>query len=880
MNFDLGTKIARPNFSITHTLSGFRFGYKWSFLLMTLFLAFSFRAALIDIPNQIRGESFIAFDELIPIFDMQSQYLDQFTQGYSPLTNTNEIRIRYSAMSTWTRYYPIITLSLIIVNAISFLIFVYTSKRIIDLFFTYARISRSSKLLLATVVNFPIFIILLYNKVTHYYTLILGAALFALAIELTLELLFAKKFRDGGLLVLFLLVLLNPAVHYHLLFYVFAAFVIALAIIINIVFRQQRLKDSLISLTKLIVICVLSAVLYSMFLFSNNSAYTADNLNSLAAVNVSLIDNSSTTLDHVLSLDMYSPLDNYLYQQYLPAQARVANMGILLISILALFMLLVPAIRKRLGIIDTKLAKVIVLVLFLALAMSIYFAVGLTFEGSVYSLLVNNIASPFFNTPIGKLVLTIGQTFVQVIRFPHRFQFIYLVALSLLASITAACVYIIAGKVITRFYSRRQFIRLSIIIAAVGYMTLPFMGTNLFSTMIGSGNWNGAFDPIELSQYRQIRDIIPKDGKVFYAPYLEFNKFVNDGDDIPHRFIDKFWLYLFNHDSSYYGLGGDVKNKLNAFLFYRAALFEDSWWLKVLRDQDFKYLVMIKNATSETFDSDNSVEASIVSNSSLRKLYESDNFILYTFEEPAEAEQLNIMLDWPNYIKLMNENSPLNRQKFEYPFNKIGSQLSGQQILTDDSNNLKYMVEAFEVPKSVSHVSGTELTFRKDVYSASYYQASVLSMLSILDNDIANNKIGIPFPSVMMKSLHQYAGSTKPFATEITIQANNRCSLIFSGSYTDNKVKFTLRKNGNTLAEAEHELKSATDKNDIQFTKLELPELESGKYTLLFDKLDSSPLLVNYVLCSNPEYQNNLKLTKQDNYTLSNGKILSIFKKE
>lgn len=848
--------------------------YTLIFVVFSLFMLFTFRGTVDEIPQLIGGERFIAFDELIPIFDLKTQFSDQIINGFSPLTNTNEIRVRYSALTTWTRYSPIILFSLIFVNAISYLIFVHSSKRILDLALKKKQFTDSEKKLIAAVAMFPLFIILLYAKITHYYTLIFGLALFYWSLVETLSLFLEKNINKKRLVLLTLVVLLNPAVHYHVLYYLFGG-IFWLSLAIRYFVLKLSRNDFQRKTLALAAVFIISLAGYGLFLFSLDNVYTDDNLNSVAPVNLSVIRNASPSLQHILSLDMYSPIDNFYYQQYLPPVANLHNSVLLFISFapFVLFPIYRQVVGRNLKV--TEPYKYIYLLNLFVSLLCIYMALGLNSEVTVYSLISNNANSGVFNNAFGSLFMKFAETFVQVIRFPHRFQLVYLCSLAINLTLSIAMLYLLLKKVNNQVtLSKYTVIGVKVFLSCF-VMFLPLINPAVAQTFV-SGNWNGLFEPFKIEGAKEIRNLVKDNEKVFYAPYLEFNNYITEEGD-KHKFIDKFWLYLVNKPGSYYGLGGDLINKLNAFLFYRATLYEDKWWVKLLQDAGFKYFVLIKNTQSNLFDTDRSIDRIVKDNTEIKKIYESENFVLYELEKINPENELVTVLNWPTFIKLMNENSVVNKRKFNYQFNVIGQKLDNKSIMTDDPEGAKYYYEVIENPGNISTISASKLTFLNDVYPASSFLASTLSPFSILNEEENFNKIGMAFPSVILKGNAQFTAIKGKFKTNISLNIKKECTLLINSVASKNQIKLTLKKDNKFVADDILNIEGSKDR-DSKFTKTDI-KITPGKYDLEFDKQDDGAFVLNYVLCSDDEYQKNLKLENKTTITLSNGEVIRIYQK-
>jgi len=594
----------------------------------------------------------------------------------------------------------------------------------------------------------------------------------------------------------------------------------------------------------------------------------------VAPVTYSSLAGASPSLKNILSFDIYSPIDNYIYQNYLPPTSNILNVFYILLGLVPLILLAVARIRK----IKIKLRNQYVYYLMLTIAFgSIYFAIGLNSKYSVYSIISDHLTGRFFTSTVGNLVLEVAHLLVQIIRFPHRFELIYMQTVILLAALGLASLYYLFSKVNIKTKAIRYYFY---IIISLVIIIIPFLNGTLFSTIISSGNWDGAFQPISISGGNDIHNIIGTD-KVFYAPYLELNKYIVDNQNIKHRFIDKFWIYYFNNPSSYYGLGGASVNKFDGFEFYRATLYESNWWIKILKDQGYKYLLNIKNTQSNNFDVKNLIDKEISTNTNLRKVFENNSFVLYRIDSSTAKSTDLIVTDWNNYIKLMNENSKLNADRFDYLPDIVdrGGNLAGENVLTDDPDNVHLYYEAIENPQSAFNIPISDLTFNQNLFSAANYQNNVLSFFNLLSTKSQFNKVGMQFPSVLLKGNGSYVGYNLSQKIKFEFNVTAKCSLYLNSINSQNNLAISLYHNNSLINTQGLSLTGNINNSSVKYTKLAFSNLNPGKYQIEINKQDNNPFVLNYFLCSNDNYQANLKLNLINKLMLSNGQILELFKK-
>ena len=140
-------------------------------IYLGLFL-FIFRDVIVSIPAIWRGEVVINGDELVPFFNPQSQLIDQAAGKFNQLTNGYEFRVRYSFLTTWMRYYKVLPLAILLVIPSVVFVGYWAVARFLSKVFTQFDARHIYILTAAPVLM--IFMIMIYSKITHFYTLVLG----------------------------------------------------------------------------------------------------------------------------------------------------------------------------------------------------------------------------------------------------------------------------------------------------------------------------------------------------------------------------------------------------------------------------------------------------------------------------------------------------------------------------------------------------------------------------------------------------------------------------------------------------------------------------------------------------------------------------------
>ena len=174
---------------------------------------------LLAIPDIISGKRVIVGDELVPYFNPRSQLLEQAQGKFNELTNGYEFRVRYAFLTTWLRHYMVLPFALLLV-----LPTIVSSAYITTAWFM-RRSFLSPPTRCTSQPRHPtavIYMIMIYAKVTHFYTLVLGLCLMTISAFLMMDALLFRETRWGRRMIAACLVtLLNPAVHYLVLFALF-----------------------------------------------------------------------------------------------------------------------------------------------------------------------------------------------------------------------------------------------------------------------------------------------------------------------------------------------------------------------------------------------------------------------------------------------------------------------------------------------------------------------------------------------------------------------------------------------------------------------------------------------------------------------------------
>lgn len=428
-----------------------------------------FREVLAAIPSVLRGQAVIAGDELVPFFNVHTQLLDQAAGEFNELVNGYEFRVRYAFLTTWLRYYKVLPFAILLVIPSLFWATYLTVSRFMDKVFTSLS---SQAIYLATF--FPvslIYLIMVYSKVTHFYTLILGLVLMTIsALWMLYALLFAGRKWKRYMVISSLATLFNPAIHYLILFSLFFAITLVTLLVGEIGhwvrtggrLRARALPGRIRTLvlqggrvkrlwawyrrldTTTMGRAIIGFAMYGLITLGPYALFVkyvalagVSNLTDTVPGDFYFIQDASVSWLHMLSWDLAGITDKILFGDYL---AKVPRYPDAVYTLLIFVPLAVPYVRRRLF--PTRPHRQLLGVMFVAICFALWATIGYgqplwlpTFHRTLAALAITANNS---HSAIGNLVVTAAGTVVQVLRFPHRFQLILFMLAPLVMSLTLA----------------------------------------------------------------------------------------------------------------------------------------------------------------------------------------------------------------------------------------------------------------------------------------------------------------------------------------------------------------------------------------------------------------------------------------------------------
>ncbi|WP_221369635.1 hypothetical protein [Mycolicibacterium xanthum] len=804
-----------------------------------------------------------------------------------------------------------------------------------------------------------IYMIMIYAKVTHFYTLVLGLCLMTISAFLMLDAMLFRDSRWGRRMIAACLVtLLNPAVHYLVLFALFLGLAVLTLVLgetakfvrsgnvrrcwasvrvpvharrtqlgefLRSDKRYARLRSLLVKLNttttmkcgwSLAALVVFALIPYALFVKFVALRGVAD-LSETVPGDYYFIRDASVSLVHILSWDLAGIMDKINFGDYLAKVPRVSN---IVYTALILVPIAVPAVRRTL--LAGRPQRQLFGVIYVNVTFAVWATVGYgdptwfpTFHRSIAAL-TRSVAE--VNATAGDITLSLASTVVQVLRFPHRFQLILFMLGPLLLALPIAWALGALGRRLqarTRRRStsvvklgkqrKRRSARGSAMVPVALTLVLslllfaPLLSNATYRSAYGSGDFDDFLSAYPLQDLGDLKDQLEKlpKGKTVVLPPTETAKLVVGPDQVPHKFIDKFYIYYLDQPSFYYGLTGDKKNKFEFFLLLRALYYKQDWWVDIARDMGLEYLVLnkqIENNRGVGAEYLPDIESYLREGleavpQQVKRLYENDSFVLYRLSDPAPPDRPVLLFDtsWNGFLNTVFDRLDLSRcYDFQYISDFAGT-AGGQPINLITANPEEAALDIWSVdhPKSFFAPTPTGNAFNSDVVTSAYY-LSPMFRLFLMFSFTKFNRTEMVTPGIFGTLSGSFTGLPRATRVKIPVRVPEagRYRVLMRVAATANDVTVTSKSLG---LDRSLEMRSPPDAlqffgKDVVYdpnrvptsvSELSIPQLQklvpdelipvnlryayqdlgvvaadAGSYAVAIDKHDDNPMLLEGLL--------------------------------
>jgi len=802
-------------------------------LIFHLCSLFMFRKVIPFIPQIMNGDSVINGDELVPFFNWNSQLLDQAAGKFNEITNGFEFRVRYAFLTTWVRYYKVLPFAIIfLIPQIfwwAYLVVAWLLSTIMPQF------KSTSVYKITGGAVCIVFMIMIYGKITHFYTLILGFSLFLVAaMNMLYGLAFKQKNPYKHFFIACVITVFNPAVHYLVLFGLYMALTVVTLLVIELgavaraghwryIFRPRtwlaglrylkaNRRDLLVNngfwrcigaCVMLIVVTLIPYALMVKLIFLRG----VPNLSETVPADYYFIKDASIPIEHVLAFDLAGIMDKELTGDYLAKEPRVQNFAY---SILLFVPLLYKPARRK--IFNSPYLQRFAAVMYTNTIFSMWATLGYTGAEGVPTFhrtiaFVSNLANGT-QTGIGDLVVTLMSTITLVLRFPHRFRLIMLMLSCVLLPMGFVW---LENEVAERWRNYRAKRnqqgqtrwqgRLPLIVALVSL--LPVLSVPEYTMVYTSGDFNHFLRPYPLAPLRQLKQVLlglPR-GKTVVFPPTETAKANMDIDGYEHKFIDKFHAYYLDLPSYYYGLTGDSNNKHHFFLLLRAMYYEQPWWINIARDLEIKYIVINKELEANPVGGQEylrEVERVILPEMDrrkdyVRKLFENESYVLYEFTDLPTAERVPLLIetDWPTYIQILSRNLDLTRHYDLRHTMMLGEleEFDNLTLVTNDEHMAALDLFIKKNEKLYFKPSSNIMAFNPNLISSAYYLSPMFRLFQFF-SDSKWNRLNMITPGLWGTLNGGFIGVPKQtqFRIDLNLPESGTYHLMMRGVASSNEM--------------------------------------------------------------------------------------------
>ena len=650
-----------------------------TFIVFLIAHSFIFRGIIYNIPEILSGDKVLTAEELIPFFDWNTQFFDQVMNSYSDLTRSEEVRVGYSFLTSWVRYYKFLPFSIIILNTISIWILCFAVLLLLRR--VYENVSEKWLVLSAGSAALVVHLILLYAKITHFYTLIFGFSLFSLCTSLFIVGFCQQRPYFKYIITAALLDLVNPAVHYHLLSIIVWTVVIFTFALFNVsrTSSKQVFKNLGLAMLVLLLVSITPYFLYIKH-FILSKLDDKFGVECIIPVTYNIIQSTSSSLIEILSFQIAGPINQWLHGRYNIPQVEFLAYSLLLVAPIVFLFYRKKCAKLARG--ETNMA--IIFPLYMMLLIAVWMSLGYQSPFSFHSIIAT-IARTFHTNSslITNLGLKATYNLIHILRFPHRFQFIFLYSSCVLISITIVMSLMALDELrVKRLYKRLMKLAIPIL------LLVPLISNVDYRTVLVSGNFSDFLEPYAIAEdLKAIRRIVVGDrkpGRILLLPSVRYGFHVRDLEGNVHVLHDKFYIYYLNVPSVLYS-EGNLQNCMHGFLLYHAFKAGLSSWIDVLRNNEIKYIVFNKEAIPKgigplyLWGIEKQIWRCLLHSPNLRLVYNGSRYLLFEIIPLTERKsgRLLVITDWYTYFNFLIANEStlsthnivycLRRQQVEKP---------------------------------------------------------------------------------------------------------------------------------------------------------------------------------------------------------------------
>lgn len=591
------------------------------------------------------------------------------------------------------------------------------------------------------------------------------------------------------------------------------------------------------------LIILFSLVPYAAYIFLTTSASMGD-VSTQIPVNYWMIYYASLSLPFIFSLDTAGHIDLIRYGNYLAPFPRIGTMAVTIL-VGAIFMF---KRWKSLHIVE----QVFIITMFAVLLLAMWMTIGYT-PNSPYSFhnFLGNVALFFdgLQTLVGSAISAVISTFINILRFPHRFQFIYFYIAGILFTIT---LFWLREILMRRF--KLGIASFIIIVIAI----FPILGNKDYRTALFSGDLATFAAPYEIpNDLKTIKErlAMQSNTKLFVLPTLESGREIVT-EKKNYSFLDKFLIFYLNQPTLYYGVGANTDNKIHSYLVYRAIAYGEKWWEDILvnnlgvtnilvpkhskaREQGVMYMKGIEKK----------IEKSLTLSKRFTKTHDGKDYALYTANAPRDdKKQLLVDMEWDNLSKYLNDEDKKDVSLvFPLQLQKLLRSPQSMQLLTDSPERSFYDLYVATAPRMAVPPQPRSLPFSPEYVASSNFTNNALSLSTLYAKNDQYNYLKENVPSLVSLQRPSFVGLTKGnVELEVVMAAPKAGSyrLLLHAASKASTIEASLGSTRIKLEKLKEDQGKKGDYIDFSYFVTDV-ELEPGKQTIRIKNTTQNSVLVD-----------------------------------
>ncbi|MFQ5821164.1 MAG: hypothetical protein ACE5I5_14320 [Candidatus Heimdallarchaeota archaeon] len=572
----------------------------------TLVLAYFFGLSLFLFREVLVREGVVAFEDLAPFFS-QTQFHEFQFSSWVKYTQGIPFRARPMLLFLWPRYLPLLRPSLVLITTLGGLLFFFSTIIVFKLILK-GKVEKRHFALAIISSTYALFI-LLPAKLSHFNTLVLGAAFMCLALSFFIKALLETALVKSLVLTFAAaaLLLMTPSIEQVVLFYAGISFLVFISILLN-----GKLKKTL---SLFAIIFLVHAAPYLVYIFFVTGSGIMPEIFKAVYTSYEFIKGGSVNPLRFASSAHSSQISRYLTGGWAPP-----------VSIMFLF----QAGFCMLSLIKFRKSKTVQMIFSLYL-LAFFFALGFKSPISGYVVILKLSELIPFLKPIARAIL------FQVLRNPQRWLFLETYVRMVLFGLSAITVLDFMKTKLHIFFGWGLAKRSLTIAKKFSYILIVLFMVSSFLVypynLVFTGDFGGALKPANVPQgMEDIKKIIKNSnssGKIISFPFI--GRGTVEWNGLRPFLSDEFYNFYFETPSIEGVSGVSTLNQLSMFFGYHLMYYNRSSSIgRYFSLLGVKYIFFHNDVTQDSLaDESRRILYSLESQTDLILRYQNEEYYLF-----------------------------------------------------------------------------------------------------------------------------------------------------------------------------------------------------------------------------------------------------------